>query len=108
MNFDEYQALAQRTSPAERPAIDKLTNGALGLGGEAGEVVEVVKKHRYHAHPLDRDELAKELGDVLWYVAELCAAADLSMGEVATRNIDKLRARYPEGFDDARSRNREE
>lgn len=108
MNFDEYQELAQRTSPADRPAIDKLTNGALGLGGEAGEVVELVKKHRYHGHVLDRPELEKELGDVLWYVAELCAAAELSMETVARKNIDKLRARYPEGFSATRSIDRED
>lgn len=108
MNFDEYQSLAQRTSPADRPAIEKLTNGALGLGGEAGEVVELVKKHRYHGHELDRAELEKELGDVLWYVAELCAAADIRMGDVAEKNIAKLRARYPEGFSEQRSIDRPE
>lgn len=108
MDFDAYQALAQRTSPADRPSIEKLTNGALGLGGEAGEVVELVKKHRYHGHPLDAAELRKELGDVLWYVAELCAAAGLSMGDVAARNIDKLRTRYPEGFSESRSIERQD
>ena len=108
MRFDEYQDLAGRTSPAERPAIEKLTNGALGLGGEAGEVVELVKKHRYHGHALDADAVAKELGDVLWYVAEICSATGLSMEDVAQRNIDKLRARYPEGFSENRSRERSE
>jgi NTP pyrophosphatase (non-canonical NTP hydrolase) len=108
MRFDEYQDLAGRTSPADRPAIEKLTNGALGLGGEAGEVVELVKKHRYHGHALDADAVAKELGDVLWYVAEICSATGLSMEDVAQRNIDKLRARYPEGFSENRSRERSE
>lgn len=108
MRFDEYQELAGRTSPADRPALEKLTNGALGLGGEAGEVVELVKKHRYHGHELDPDLVAKELGDVLWYVAEICRATGLSMGDVAQRNVDKLRARYPEGFSENRSRDRAE
>ena len=108
MRFDEYQDLAGRTSPADRPPIEKLTNGALGLGGEAGEVVELVKKHRYHGHPLDNDAVAKELGDVLWYVAEVCTAVGLSLDDVAQRNIDKLRARYPEGFSADRSRGRPE
>jgi NTP pyrophosphatase (non-canonical NTP hydrolase) len=108
MQFDEYQDLAGRTSPPDRPALEKLTNGALGLGGEAGEVVEIVKKHRYHGHALDADAVAKELGDVLWYVAEICTATGLSMGDVARKNVDKLRDRYPEGFSENRSRERSE
>lgn len=108
MDFDAYQALAGRTSVEGRSDIDRLTNGALGLGGEAGEVVELVKKHRYHGHALDADGVKKELGDVLWYIAEVCSAVGLSMGDVAQHNIDKLRARYPEGFSENRSRDREE
>ena len=108
MNFDDYQSLAGRTSPAGRVALDRLTNGGLGLAGEAGEVVELVKKHRYHGHELDAAAMTKELGDVLWYVAELCTASGLSMGEVAGQNIEKLRRRYPAGFSAARSRSRPE
>lgn len=108
MRFDEYQELAGRTSPPDRLPIEKLTNGALGLGGEAGEVVELVKKHRYHGHALDADAVAKELGDVLWYVAEVCTAVGLSLDEVAQRNVAKLKARYPEGFSAERSRGRDD
>ena len=54
MTFDEYQKAAARTSDPDRPEIDRLTNGALGIAGEGGEVVELVKKHRYHGAPLDR------------------------------------------------------
>lgn len=107
MNFEEYQDLAGRTSRGDHSDLERLTNGALGVGGEAGEVVELVKKHRYHGHPLDKDDMTKELGDVLWYIAEICTAVGISMDEVAQRNIDKLRARYPEGFSEARSRVRE-
>ena len=108
MDFDAYQELAGRTSPEGRAALERLTNGGLGLAGEAGEVVELIKKHRYHGHALDPDEITKELGDVLWYVAEICTATGVSMGEVAERNIAKLRARYPAGFSSSKSLERDE
>jgi len=98
MNFIDYQRAAARTSDPSRPEIDRLTNGALGLGGEAGEVIELVKKHRYHGKPLDREALVGELGDVLWYLAETASAAGLSLWGIAEENLSKLRARYPDGF----------
>ena len=79
-----------------------------GLTGEAGEVAELIKKHLYHATPLDQDALVKELGDCLWYVAAFANVLGLSLDDVAERNIEKLRRRYPEGFDTERSRNRTE
>ncbi|MEL6177405.1 MAG: nucleoside triphosphate pyrophosphohydrolase family protein [Myxococcota bacterium] len=85
---------------------DLLANGALGLAGEAGEAADLIKKHLFHDHPLDRDKLRDELGDVLWYVATLARTLDLDLAQVAQRNIDKLRIRYPEGFSAERSRNR--
>lgn len=98
MTFDEYQKAAARTSDPDRPEIDRLTNGALGIAGEGGEVVDLVKKHRYHGAPLDRDALVSELGDLLWYVAETASAAGLSLYGIAVENVSKLRARYPDGF----------
>jgi len=100
MNFDDYQRAAARTSDPSRLEIDRLTNGALGLGGEAGEVIELVKKHRYHGKLLDREALVGELGDVLWYVAETASAAGLSLWGIAEENLSKLRARYPGGFEE--------
>jgi NTP pyrophosphatase (non-canonical NTP hydrolase) len=108
MLLDDYQRLAARTIRPGRPEHDLLANWALGLTGEAGEVAEHVKKHLFHATPLDRDAVVKELGDVLWYVAALAGALDIPLGEVGARNIEKLRRRYPEGFDEARSRDRVE
>ena len=108
MTFDDYQQLAARTlSPGQSPD-DRLANAALGLTGEAGEVAEHVKKHLFHGTPLDRAAVAKELGDCLWYLAALASALDLDLSDVGTRNIEKLRRRYPEGFSAERSRNRTE
>lgn len=108
MNLDEYQSLAARTLGRDRTHEQQLANAALGLTGEAGETAEIIKKHLFHATPLDRDALAKELGDCLWYIAAFGTVLGLSLDEIAERNIDKLRKRYPEGFDTERSRNRTE
>ena len=105
MTLDEYQALARRTL-GDRPHEQQLSNAALGLSGEAGEVADMLKKHLFHSHPLDRDALVKELGDCLWYVAAMATALDVDLGEVGARNIEKLRRRYPDGFSAERSMNR--
>ena len=108
MKFSEYQELAQRTSNTDLTNGEHVVNGALGLCGEAGEVADSVKKAYMQGHHFDRWHIAEELGDVLWYIAETCAALGLSMSDVAAQNIDKLRKRYPEGFSADRSINREE
>jgi NTP pyrophosphatase (non-canonical NTP hydrolase) len=108
MTLDEYQDLAARTLGRDRTHDQQLANAALGLTGEAGEVAEVIKKHLFHATPLDQDALVKELGDCLWYIGAFATVLGLSMDDIAQRNIDKLRKRYPEGFDTERSRNRTE
>ncbi len=108
MTLDEYQQLAARTLGRDRTHEQQLANAALGLTGESGEVAEVIKKHLFHATPLDQDALAKELGDCLWYIGAFATVLGLSLDEIAQRNVDKLRKRYPEGFDTERSRNRTE
>ncbi len=108
MTGNDYQKLAMTTL---NPALDKkdvLINGVMGLCGEAGEAIDIVKKHLAQGHELDRDKLIKELGDVAWYLAETAWALDVPLEEVLQRNIEKLRARYPEGFDSERSQNRKE
>lgn len=107
MTFEQYQRMAQRTAN-ERTQSGKIENGVLGLCGESGECADILKKYYHQGHDLDRDHMAEELGDVLWYAAELAAGLGLTLDEVAARNIAKLRRRYPEGFDAERSRNREE
>lgn len=97
MTLEEYQQLAARTI-GTRTHADQLSNMALGLAGEAGETADMLKKHLFHGKALDRDEVVRELGDVLWYVAGMATAIGISLDEVARRNVDKLRRRYPDGF----------
>ena len=103
---NDYQRAALRTTNGAN--FVNLTNAALGMAGEAGEVADIVKKHTFHGHDLDVNHVAEELGDVLWYVAVGAEAIGLSLGEVAQRNIEKLKRRYPDGFEKARSINREQ
>lgn len=108
MNMNEYQALAQRTCNITNEPDDKIMNGCMGLNGEAGECIDLLKKARFQGHGMEREKMIEELGDVLWYCAELACGLGVTLEEVAQRNIDKLRRRYPEGFSAERSRNREE
>lgn len=106
--FDVYQAEAMRTARST-VGLQATPEGALavrglGLAGEAGEVVDLVKKHLGHGHELPREKLVKELGDVLWYVATIAASQGIKLSEVAEANIAKLRARYPNGFNAAASK----
>ena len=106
MNFDDYQKLAQRTSSTKTRSA-KLENGILGLCGEAGECADVYKKYLYQGHEMDWDKLLDEVSDVLWYIAELSCAIGVPLESIAQHNIDKLRKRYPDGFDPERSVHRE-
>lgn len=108
MTANEYQKLAMRTLNPELDKHDVLINGVMGLCGEAGEAIDIVKKHLAQGHALDREALIKELGDVAWYLAETAYALDVPLDEVLEHNISKLRARYPEGFDAERSMSRGE
>ena len=108
MTVNEYQKLAMTTL---NPALDKkdvLINGVMGLCGESGEAIDIVKKWLAQGHELDKEKLAKELGDIAWYLAETATALDLSLEDVFEANIEKLKKRYPQGFDSQRSIYREE
>ena len=108
MTINEYQKLAMTTlNPALSPK-DVLINGVMDLCGESGEAIDQVKKHLAQGHELDREKLARELGDVAWYLAETATAIGYPLEEILQMNIDKLRARYPEGFAVERSVNRED
>lgn len=101
-----YRQSTSRTYPKVESIKESLSLGALGLGGEAGEVVDLIKKILHHGKELDRDKLILELGDVRWYLEYLAAAIDVTMEEIEQRNIEKLKKRYPEGFSFEASKNR--
>ena len=107
MTVNEYQKLAMTTL---NPALDKkdvLINGVMGLCGESGEAIDIVKKWLAQGHDLDKEKLAKELGDIAWYLAETAYALDIPLEDILRANIDKLRRRYPQGFESERSIHRE-
>lgn len=99
----EYMAEVMRTYAGSDGVLDMLCLGALGLAGETGEVVDIIKKTVYQGHALYVGGVAEELGDVLWYVALICNAVGLSFEQVMALNVRKLRERYPDGFDPGRS-----
>jgi NTP pyrophosphatase (non-canonical NTP hydrolase) len=105
--FNEYQKLAQRTS-SKAAEHNKILNGVMGLNGEAGECIDIVKKHLFQGHELNKEKLLDEAGDCLWYLAEIASGLGVDLQEIAEHNIAKLRARYPNGFEIERSINRED
>lgn len=107
MLIEEYEEKASRTLPAVNNEM-QVAILCMGLAGEAGEVVDYMKKCIGHGHDFDSARLAEELGDLLWYISGLCRSHGLSLSEVAQRNIDKLMRRYPEGFSQERSIGRTE
>jgi NTP pyrophosphatase (non-canonical NTP hydrolase) len=106
MTGNEYQKLAMRTCsiPYERKD-DRLFHAVFGLNSEAGEVAGILQK-MYQGHPFDVEHIKKELGDCLWMVAETCEALGINMDDVMEMNIEKLKARYPDGFSTEKSLHR--
>lgn len=108
MDANEYQKLAMTTLNKELSKKDVLINAVMGLCGESGEAIDIVKKHLHQGHELAKDKLIKELGDIAWYLAEAAYALDVDLSDVLEGNINKLKARYPEGFDVYKSINRKD
>ena len=120
MTGTEYQNLAMRTNDGnatnrllkliQNPKYDigTVINAGFGMAGEAGEVEDMIKKWIFHEKELDEEHLKKECGDIMWYIAMMCHAFRWDLDEIMQMNIDKLKARYPEGFDTDRANNREE
>lgn len=132
MNANKYQKLAMRTndgkasdrligkmqeydmkfsneqSNKESVDIGGIFNACLGLSGEVGEFNDMIKKWVFHEKELDMEHAKKEAGDILWYVVMLCESFGWNMEEIMQMNVDKLKARYPDGFDVERANHRAE
>jgi len=106
MTLDDYQTAAARTTNPRLSDKERLFDAAAGLAEEAGEILGLVRKHVYQAHPLSTDEIRKELGDALWCLTITAQSAGMSLEQVASANVAKLRARYPAGYSDTANRNR--
>ena len=106
LTANAYQKLAMKTLNPNLSKKEVLINGVMGLCGESGEAIDIVKKWLAQGHELDKEKLAKELGDIAWYLAETAWAMDIPLENILQKNLDKLAKRYPDGFDSARSVNR--
>lgn len=122
MDGCEYQMLAMRTNDGDcagRLLEAVVTKGVakgidlggvfmscVGLSGEVGETTDMIKKWVFHEAELDTEHLKKELGDILWYLALMCESFGFDLDEIMQINIDKLKARYPDGFDTERANHR--
>ena len=98
MRLSEYEAFAARTVNPKLGDKERLLDSAAGLAEEAGEILALVRKHAFQSKPLDDVRLREELGDALWCLAMTAKHAGTSLEEVAKVNVDKLRARYPDGY----------
>lgn len=108
MTVNEYQNLAARTINQNQTDEQGIVNGVMGLCGESGECCDLVKKHMFQGHELNRAKLIEELGDVAWYIARTATALGVDLDGIFAGNIAKLKRRYPEGFTEERSINRPE
>lgn len=107
MTGNEYQALAARTINTELEQVEREFHALHGMVGEIGEIHSLYQK-TYQGHTIDSTHMKKEVGDLMWFVAEFCASWGWTLEEVMELNIEKLRARFPDGFETERSLHREE
>lgn len=105
---NKYQVMAMRTADPKLNTEERLLEGLIGLNSEAGEALDIYKKHVFQKHNLDKEKTALELGDALWYLTEAAVALGYSLDDIMEMNIEKLIKRYPYGFDPERSKNRED
>lgn len=106
MQANDYQKEAMKLLNPKLDNKDVLINGVMGLCGESGEVIDIVKKWLAQGHQLDKERMKSELGDVAWYLAETATALDVPLEQIFQANLDKLHKRYPQGFSTEDSVNR--
>lgn len=104
---NEYQALAARTINKDLNNVQQEAHALHGMVGEIGEIHSIYQK-AYQGHKSDYDHLMKELGDLLWFIAEYCTALGWDLEDIMQMNIDKLRVRFPEGFEVEKSLHRKD
>ena len=107
MDFDKYQRMAARTQNNHLTRMEAVNHAVLGINSEAGELAGLFQKG-YQGHEVRIEDVIKETGDILWFIAELCDMYGIKMQTVAEENIAKLMKRYPEGFESERSLHRSE
>ena len=96
--LDVFQEEALRCMRSDLPYEAICSNMCMGLAGETGETVDIFKKHIYQGKDLDINDVIEEIGDILWYIANLCNVNKITMKECMESNVEKLRKRYPNGF----------
>ena len=108
-NLDLYQEISQRTAKSDVDVTNpRLLHGAIGICGEAGELIDAVKTHMIYGSKLDIDNIKEELGDIIWYMAMVLSSINSSFDEITDMNLSKLEKRYPEKmFSTERSENRD-
>lgn len=107
MTGNEYQKLAARTINESLSKYYQEHHALHGMVGEIGELHSLYQK-KYQGHLMDENHAKKELGDLLWFIAEYCTAMDWQLEDIMQMNVDKLKARYPDGFDEEHSLHRAE
>lgn len=107
MNADKYQELSRRTQSTELSLEDKRRHALFGLCSEVGEIHSIFQ-HEYQGKPASKEKVIDECGDLLWFLSELCDTYFINLSDVMEYNIDKLKRRYPQGFDAERSERRHE
>lgn len=107
MTGNEYQILASRTINHDLNPLQIEEHALHGMVGEIGEIHSIYQK-LYQGHEIDKEHLKKEVGDLLWFIAEYCTALNFDLNDVMQTNIDKLKARYPEGFEEEKSIHRKD
>lgn len=105
MQGNEYQKLAARTIDKKLSKSQKELHSLFGMVGEIGEIHSIYQK-LFQGHSFSEEHLKKELGDLMWFIAEYCTAYGWELEDIMQMNIDKLKARYPEGFEADKSLHR--
>ena len=106
MEIREFQRVSTRTLNKELSKEKQVSNMIFGANGELGEVTDILKKHLYQGHRINKQHLAEEIGDTLFYIVNLCTLYNLDVEDILQANVDKLKKRFPNGFESNRSINR--